>query len=154
MQHFITKLWKFIKFRVPISFTSHKVKTQLKNGTCVEFFKSTLKLSITYETILKLSVFRKAIPAINRPPFGRLEWNLSLNPAVRTDNLVHFSGAAVAASETTAAAISVATTVGISSVIKTHFRSPPLVVIRMFDKNMIRYNLLFKNKNGVFNNRL
>jgi hypothetical protein len=95
---------------------------------------------------LEFSVFRQAISAVNRPSLCRFERNFSLNTAVRTDNLVHFPGAAVAASETSAVAVSVASTEGISSVTKTHFVSPPLERIHIFDKNMIGYNLLFKNK--------
>jgi hypothetical protein len=76
-------------------------------------------------------VFWKTVPAVNRPSFCWFERNFGLYTAVRTGYFSHFSGAAVAASETTTTtatvAVSVATTVRISSVIKTHFVSPPLI---------------------------
>ena len=94
----------------------------------------------------------KAVPAVNRPTFCWLEWDFGFDTAVRTDYLVHFSGAATATSETSA--VTVSSPEGVSSVIKTHFVSPPLSADKHAYKNMIGYNLLFKNKNGVFNNRL
>jgi hypothetical protein len=77
---------------------------------------------------------------------------------------VHFPGAATAASETTTAitasatpvAVSVATPVRISSVIKTHlcFTSVYSRYPLGRYKNKIVYNSFTKNKNEVFNNRL
>jgi hypothetical protein len=67
----------------------------------------------------ELPVVRKALSAVNRPAFCWLERNLGLNTAVRTGNFSHFSGAAVAASETPTVAVSAPE--GVSSVIKTHF---------------------------------
>lgn len=40
------------------------------------------------------SVFREAVLAVDRSAFGRLEGNLALLSAVRTDGLSHFAGAA------------------------------------------------------------
>jgi hypothetical protein len=75
---------------------------------------------------LELPVIRKAFSAVNRPSFCWFERDFGLNTAVRTGYFGHFPGAAVAASETTAATTTVtisvtAETSGISSVIKTHF---------------------------------
>ena len=79
---------------------------------------------------LELPVVRKAVSTVNRPSFGWFERDFCLDTAVRTGNLVHFSGTAVATSETTTTAtvaISTATPVRVSSVTKTHFVSPPLI---------------------------
>jgi hypothetical protein len=86
------------------------------------FVINTLLNFILWNFSLELPVVRQAIPAINRPSFCRFERYFGLNTAVRTGNLGHFPGAAVAASEASAVAVSVASTVRISSVIKTHFR--------------------------------
>jgi hypothetical protein len=78
---------------------------------------------------LEFPVVRKTLSTVNWPSFSWFERNFGLNTAVRTGYFSHFPGAAVAASETTTTtvAVSVATTVRISSVIKTHFVSPPLI---------------------------
>jgi hypothetical protein len=83
------------------------------------------KINTQRKLSLELPVVRKTFSAVNRPSFCWFERNFGLNTAVRTGYFGHFSGAAVAASETTAATtvtVSVtAETSGISSVIKTHF---------------------------------
>jgi hypothetical protein len=115
--------------RVPI-FSLNKVKNRIKSRVSDDVinYRATLTLRISN---LELPVIRKAISAVNRPSFSWFERNFRLNTAVRTGDLVHFSGTAAAASKTTTpvavstaapAAVSTATPVRISSVIKTHFR--------------------------------
>lgn len=83
-----------------------------------------LLINTQHRLSLELPVVRKAISAVNRPSFCWLERNLGLNTAVRTCNLMHFPRTAITASETTTVAVSAPE--GVSSVIKTHFVSPPL----------------------------
>jgi hypothetical protein len=109
---------------------SIRQKTQIKKCSSVAVISYRTTPCIEKFKNLEFPVVWEAIPAVNRPSFCWFERNFGLNTAVRTYNLVHFSGAAVAASETTATttvAVSAATAAavsspeGASSVIKTHF---------------------------------
>jgi hypothetical protein len=92
-----------------------KRKPLMKNELSVN-----LKINTQCRLSLKLPVVRKTFSAVNRPSFSWLERNFGLNTAVRTGYFGHFPGAAVAASETSTVAVSVAAAEGIPSVIKTH----------------------------------
>ena len=77
---------------------NHRVKSR-KSDDVINY-----RAALYVESLnLEFSVVRKTVSAINRPPFGWFEWDFGLNTTVRTGNLVHFPGAATAASETTTA---------------------------------------------------
>jgi hypothetical protein len=79
---------------------------------------------------LVFAVLREAVPAVNRPSFGRLERNFAFLPAVGADCLVHLAGATVVTATAASAIASASAAIAAASAASSSAVSAAVVVFK------------------------